>query len=232
MKSRFMLALFLVSAVAAMAGELQTFRLMRSPKVGQENRLRIKAEIDLLGTTATFTALVIEKVVAIDATGNYTIESRQTEASTHYGTQETKVPDSGARSAVYKPSGELLEVKSGNANGVESRLARMGGIVVPDKELKVGESWSHDYSASVSPAVVAGKSDYKLVKTEKLDGRTVAMVEMTYKELSGASPAAANGKVWIDIETGDVVRLESDWKNAPFMGPDVPLNAKVTLVKA
>lgn len=231
MKIQLPIAIFLAAAVSFAAGN-QGLRLMRTPKVGQETRLRLKAEIDLLGTSALFTALVIEKVTAVDAQGNYTIESRQTEAKTLYGTQETKVADSGARSATYRPTGEIKEIKVGSPGGVDVRLARLGGFVVPDRELKVGESWSHIYPADSSSALVGGKADYKLAKTEKIDHRTVAIVEMTYKESSGAAPAEANGKAWIELETGEVVRLESDWKNAPFMGPDVPLNAKVTLVKA
>jgi len=224
-------AVFLAAAVNIASGT-QGIRLMRNPKVGQETRLRLKAEIDLLGTSALFTALVIERVTAVDAQGNYTIESRQTEATTLYGSQETKVADSGARSATYRPTGEIKEIKVGSPTGVDVRLARLGGFVVPDRDLKVGETWSHVYPADSASAKVGGKADYKLAKTDKLDDRPVAIVEMSYKESSGAAPAEANGKAWIDLETGEVVRLESEWKNAPFMGPDVPLNAKVTLVKA
>jgi len=230
MKLRFILAFVLASALVLAVGD-QGYRLIRSPRVGQENRLRLTAEIDLLGTSATFSAVVIEKVTAVDASGNYTIESRQTEATTSYGGKESKVADTGTRSAIYLPTGELKEIKVGGQNTADIRLARLGGFVAPDRELKPGESWSHTYTTS-GEGGVGGKADYKLVKTEILESRAAAIVEMKYAETSGASPASAVGKAWIDIGTGEILRLESTWKNAPLMGPDVPLNAKLTLVKA
>lgn len=230
MKIRYSLAVVLASAVAFSVTS-QGYRLVRIPKVGQESRLRLTAEIDLLGSSATFTAIVIEKVIAVDAAGNYTIESRQTEAKTAYGGKELKVADTGTRSAVYLPTGELKEIMVRGQNTADVRLARLGGFVAPDRELKPGESWSHTY-ATAGEGGIAGKADYKLLKTEILDGRAAAIVEMKYLESSGASPASALGKAWIDVGNGEILRLESEWRNAPLMDQNVPLNAKVTLVKA
>lgn len=230
MKTPLSLAVVAIAAIGwTVAG--QGVKLVRLPKVGQENRLSLRAEIDLLGSSAVFTAIVVEKVTEVDSLGNYTIESRQTEAVTRLGDRETKVAETGVRSATYRPTGEIKEIKQVSPQGADVRLARLGGLVVPDRELKPGESWSHDYPALPESGNIAGKANYKYLKTETLDGKAAAVIEVKYKESSGASPAEANGKAWIEIPTGEMLKLESEWKNAPLMGPTVPLNAKVTLTR-
>lgn len=222
--------LFLGMAVAGLLVS-QGYRLERQPKVGEESRLRVSAQIDMQGSTAFFSSLQVEKVTAVEANGDYTVESRQTDARITFGGQTTAIPEAAPMAAVYRASGELATIKADIIAASEVRVSRMNGFVSPGREVKVGDSWSHDYKPSPQNGQIGGKSEFKLESKENQGERPALVVKFNYKESSGDRPASSNGKMWIDAERGILLRLESDWANAPMPGSPAPMNAKITILR-
>lgn len=210
----------------------QGFKLARSPKLGQEIKYRVLAEFDAGGTPVTMSGLLTEKVVALDINGNYTVESRQTEVKARMGTQEQTVEDSPPETAVYSARGEVVEIKGANSAGLKGRLSRLNAVVVPDREIKVGDSWSHTFHGNPMTAGIGGKSDYKAEALEKVGERNALIVQIKFKESSGSLKSESTGKAWIDVETGELLKLQSQWKKVPFLSSEQPIDFKVTLTRA
>jgi hypothetical protein len=107
----------------------------------------------------------------------------------------------------------------------------MNAFIAPDKEVKVGDSWSHVFPPAPFSGGIGGKVEYKALSTEKVGLKTTLLVQFSFKESANSTPAESIGKAWIDVENGELVKLESDWKNAPMMSADAPLNAKILLTR-
>lgn len=229
MKRVFFIVVYMAAFVAAF-GLQQGYVLSRAPKVGQESRYRLHVEIDLNGIPATISALVVEKVLSV-SDGKYVIESVQKQGKAKHGDLEQSLPDSQADSAVYLVSGEPAEIKSGNEDGLRGRLARMSAFVVPDKPVKAGDSWSHSFSGSVLSGGIGAKAEYKAEAVAPMGAKQALVVQFHFKETSGSKPAEAKGKVWVDVDTGERLKIEGDWKNAPMLGAGTTLDAKVSLVR-
>jgi hypothetical protein len=223
-------ALLLILAAAALAMG-QGYKLARTPKLGDELKYRLYAEFELVGTTATMAALITEKVVALDINGNFTVESRQTEGKQKIGAQEQAMRDTSGEMAVYTARGEVVEIKSSDKAGLKGRLSRLNSIVAPDREIKVGDSWSHTYLGSPMSGGVGGKATYKALNLEKVGERDALVVQFEYKETTGALKAESTGKAWVDVATGELLKLDAQWKNVPYMS-GVPVDLKVTLNRA
>lgn len=218
-----------VAASLALAAAPQKMQLARPAKVGDVSKLRLTAEIDLAGTPVVITALVVETVSKVEPNGDYTIESKQTEGRAKYGLNDGAMPDSPARSASYRASGELIDIPSADAQGIDVRVARMNSFVAPADEVKNGQTWTHSYPPSPRSNNVAGIAEYTFTGTEKEGVRTLAVVKFSYRETSGEKPAKSSGKMWIDTSTGALVKLEAEWIDAPFANSPAPMNAKIRL---
>ena len=219
------------AALALGAGVGQGYKLARTPKLGQELKYRLNAEFELVGTSGSMTALIIEKVVALDINGNFTVESRQTEGKQKIGAQEQPMRDTAGEMAVYTARGEVVEIKGTDAGGLKGRLSRLNSIVAPEREVKAGDSWSHTYLGSPMTGGIGGKATFKATLLEKLAEKTALVVQFDYKETTGAMKAESTGKAWIDVETGELLKLDAQWKNVPYM-KGVPVDLKLTLSRA
>jgi len=222
--------LLLVLATAALALG-QGYKLARTPKLGEELKYRLNAEFELVGTTASMTALITEKVVALDINGNFTVESRQTDGKQKVGAQEQAMRDTSGELAVYTSRGEVVEIKSSDKGGLKGRLSRLNSIVIPEREIKVGDSWSHTYLGSPMTGGIGGKATYKALNLEKIGEKNALVVQFEYKETTGALKAESSGKAWVDVLTGELLKLDAQWKNVPYMA-GVPVDLKVTLNRA
>jgi hypothetical protein len=205
--------------------------LERRTKAGETSKLRVSAEIDMFGEKVSYSVLQTEKVLSVEADGSYTVETRQSEAIIRYGANATPSPDSPARTAVYRANGELVRVVGPTPDPTELRTARMSAFISPGREVKSGESWTHESPGTPQNGGISGRSEYRSEGPQKGGDSKVHVVAFKFKELSGETPASSEGKFWIDSETGNLVRMECQWTNAPMTGAPRPMNAKVTIVR-
>lgn len=221
-----MAAALAVSAVAMAAQE--AINLKRTPKDGEASVYRLKADIDLAGTQATFTAKISEKVTKVEG-DNYTVETAITEGKALFGGQEMPMEDQPATSATYKTTGEIVSMSETDPGAM--RMANLQSFRYPTGPVKVGDTWNTEVAASDKTGGVGMKAEFKVDGMEKVGAWETARIKFTVKETSGAEPASSEGTAWIAVTDGSLVKYEGSWANAPFPGAPGPINAKVTITR-
>ncbi len=223
--------LLAAAAIAALAVAAQdAVKLVRSAKVGDTRTYKIDAEMQVMGTAAKFSAKSIEKVEKVDQDGSITIEESTTEAKVMFGDQQMEVPSSAAR-IKSKPNGELIELSGAEVDETAYRRAALTLVVFPSDAIKPGHKWSVESKASPVNGNTAGKGDYEFVAVEKVGEEDAAVINFSYVETSGPTPASASGKLWVSVKDGSLVKLDAEYKQAPL--PQIgPTDMKVSVKRA
>jgi len=214
-------------AVTAVAGLQDTYTLKRKPAVGETSKYRIKAEIDISGQTAVFTALSQEKIIAVGAEGGYTQETSQLEGKVSIAGQEIEVPDQGASTTVFGPSGDIVEIRGTNVTPSAYRMGTLNNFFEPKAPIKVGDTWTHEIKEDTSKGILAATAEFKLLAVEQVDGADALKIEGKVKEKTGG--AAAEYTIWLKKDSAQMVRLDGKWINAPLEGAPGPVNATITI---
>lgn len=228
---RITIALALAASVVAVAAGLQSVTLKRTAKVGDVAKYKAKADVDFQGMSIAVTFVTTDKVTKVADNGDITTETTQAEMKIKMGDQEMDPPtdNSTPQVATSKASGEIVELKGENVDANAYRMAAMSGFQYPDKALNVGDSWEVKLSKNEKLGTVAALAKYKLEKLEKVGDWDTAVITMDYKETEGSDPASATGKIWVNVKDGSLVKVDGEWKNAPFPGAPAPINAKVSI---
>ncbi len=231
-------ALVAVAAVgmaqaAATTGQAPaTYSMKRVPKVDDVLKMRMTGEVSVAGQQVSITTLITEKVTKIDANGDYTIESSQTEGKIKFGGQEMAMPSQPASTTKYNANGDVLEIKGDKPTEAnEYRLANLSNIHTPDAPVAEGGTWTYTAKADSKTGAVAYTATYKIIGTEKIGSHDSVKLTATIKEAEGAEPASSENTVWLDPQTYDAVKVESNWTNAPIPGAPGPVSGKITLIR-
>ena len=75
-------------AVAAIAIAQDGFKLRRIAKEGEEISMSLRADVEVMGMSAIFTAKIKDKVTKVEANGDYSVESTQSEGKIKIDAQE------------------------------------------------------------------------------------------------------------------------------------------------
>ncbi len=223
---------FVVAALSVVALAVQDgINLKRTAKVGDAAKYRLKADVDLSGIEATFTVLVSEKVSKVEPDGNYVVESTQSEGKISAGGQEMDAP-TATQTFTYKATGEIVDIKAEEAGGDVYRTATLTTFVVTDKAVKVGDTWEIDYKKDAKTGVNLSKGTYKVEAEEKVGNYECYKIKYTTKELEGGDAApVCEATTWVNKKDGTLVKSEGTWKNMPFPGAPMPINAKFTMTR-
>lgn len=222
----------LVAAISMTAFAVQdAITLKRVAKVGDTAKYRLKADVDIQGTEATFTELVTEKITKVEGSGNYTVETSHSEGKIVFGGQEMPA-DPSTQTFTYKSNGELVEIKADNVDASHYRTANLTAVIMSDKAVKVGDEWTHEIKKDEKSGAVALKSTYKVEAAEKVGDFETFKVKFSTKESEGGDAAASSdGVAWINKKDGSLVKSEGSFKNVPFPGAPMPINAKFSLTR-
>jgi len=226
-------AIVLLSVSALAIAAVDGLSVKRQPKEGQTVKLRMKAELEIAGQSATFTGLAEEKVTKVDTDGSYTIEERQHSGKANIGGQEIDVPDTPANVVIYHPDGSVKEIKGDDqtASGAVYRMTNLGVIIDSGKSLSVGDSWTVDIKADTKTGAEAAKAEYKVLAEEKIGDIDSVKLKVSIKESAGSEPASSDGTYWISKLDGTVTKAEVKWLNAPFPGAPAPITATVVMTR-
>jgi hypothetical protein len=225
------LGLLAVAALSVVALAQDAIQLKRTVKAGEVTKYMIKADFNFGGTDASFSSVAIETVKKVDENGNFTIESKSSDAKVVVGGQENALPDNSSVTTTFKPTGEVLDVKADGANGPSGRIAAMQATYFPTKPIKVGDSWDVDVKPDTKLGSVGLKGTFKLEAAEKVGDFDTYRIKESVKEASGTTPWTNEGTVWISVKDGSLVKEVGNWKNAPLNPQGDPLDAKFTVLR-
>lgn len=219
-----------VAALSAVAfAAVDGISIARKVKEGDIARYKMSADIDFGGMDIKFSGLVEEKIAKVNPDGTYSLEQNQIEGKVNVAGQEQEMPTSGVNTTVYLPNGEVKEIVGEQGTEDAYRMANLSLIRDPGKELKVGDTWTHEFKANAKTGAVAAKAEYKVLGEEKVGTYETVKIKADVKETAGSEPASSNGTAWINKADGSLIKLEAKWVNAPFPGAPAPINAVVKL---
>jgi hypothetical protein len=169
------------------------------------------------------TTKVTVKKVAED--GSITFERETLKSTTTVdGEEMDEDPDAPDITTTFtlKPNGEMTAYKTSEEESdpamqeLESRLSQANAVVFTDKAVGVGDKWTWDFKANKDLGSPDGKAEYTLVGFEEIDGVKVAKVEYKYKEANTEKMIEGSGTSWIELASGDAIKSDSKFSNAPF----------------
>jgi hypothetical protein len=224
--NRFSGAFLGVAVLAAAAFAQDGFNLKRVPKVGDAFKYNLSVVLDVQGQEFNVTATVQEKITKVED-GKYTVESTQSDLKLNG--QDAPMEQTPSLST-YSSLGRLLDSKSDQGGEDADRIASLQSFEVPDRALKVGDTWEVVLKAKEAKNPVAFKGTYKVEAQEKVGKWDTLKISFTVEETEGSTPAKATGFAWFSISDQSMVKYEAQWENAPF--PSLPpVNAKVALLR-
>ena len=230
MKSTRIFGLTAFVAMCAMATAQGPVTLKLTPKVGDTFRYKLTAEMEVMGTTATVTGTVADKVTEVSPEGDYSVESSSTNMTGNFGGQEMPIPDSKSTSK-YKASGVLVDIQGEEVAGSSAadawRRANLSNFVYPTNAIKTGDTWTSSVTADSKTGAVASTTTYTVDSFEKIGSHDTVKIKFTSKETEGDAPATSDGFVWLDTKDGTQVKVQVAWTNVPMMGN--PISGKVSM---
>lgn len=206
------------------------YTLKRTPKVGDEFKFNLKADLTTASGPVNLTGVVVEKVVKVDADGTYSVEESQSGGKIKMKDYELDIPSTAPAKSRYKPNGEVIEFIS--EQGIpELRSATLDVFRQPDKPVKVGESWTWDSKGDAKLGTVNVRGIYTLVGEETIAGKACVKIRQVVSETEGSEPASKESTIWLEIATSTYVKLVSKWTNVPMSG-GTPISGTVSLTRA
>ncbi len=218
-------ALLMVGAAAMALAGLQGYKLKRTAKEGEVFKYKMSGELDVMGQSVGFSATMVNKTTKVEANGDYIVEGSQLDAKINIGGSEMDIPAGGATMTTFKPDGTVLDVKGEGVEAGGYRMANLMTMIVADKELKVGDTWTSETKGDAKKQTVDLKGTYTLDSVEA----EVAKVSFEIKETGGEAAASVKGVAWISTKDGNLVKTETAWKDVPVPGAPTPVSGKMTM---
>lgn len=177
--------------------------LLRTPK-GSTYSYEMSATTSMASMSAKMTMLMDMKVLSVDTKGLRTFENKAHSGRFVQGENSVEMPDSITQS-VIKSNGALVSSKPASMAPSQSRARRMMQIVVSEKPLSIGASWSWNDPASELNGQVPAKGIGTLKSASKIDGLDCAHVIITITETAGDKPMQSKMEAWISLADGMLV---------------------------
>jgi len=213
-------------ALAATAVQDAALVLKRVAKVGDSATYKLNVNAEFSGTALVVTAVTTDKVVKVEDNGNIHVETKQSDMKIKMGEDEMDAPSQEATLYVYKPSGEVIELKGEGVDGSYYRMANISVFKYPTEALKVGAKWSHEFKTDSKTGAAAAKADYEVLGFEKVGSWDTVKVKHSFKETEGSDPATSEGTVWINVKDGTMVKVDAKQTKVPI--PQMaPMDMKV-----
>jgi len=214
-------------AVAAVAIQ-DAVKVEWKPVVGSKSKIKldVSAQFDMGGQKSDMLFGMIQTYEIKSVEGDkVTLETKSSNMTLSVGGQDMSamMGDMNFNSTIVQSkSGEVISVKTdAPSNEGQARLENAYMFIYPNKEMKVGDTWSHKVKGDSAKGTVNGEYAFKLEGTETIDKWKTNKVSYTYKELSGDAPVNASGTVWISADDGNPIKGEYKMKNVVF-DPSMP----------
>ncbi len=217
--------LCLLAAIAS----AQAPALKRAPKVGDTATYKLTMVFTLFADEATYTAKLTEKVADVQPAGTYTVERTQTEYKVLVAGEEGKIQTEKIpkQSVTYTSLGDVVEIKGDLVTDSAYRIANLSAIRLSGEAPAMGATWTRDLKEDQKSGVRAAKALYKIDGEEKIGETDCWVASFDYLEADSNAPARSVGHVWLKKTDSTMMKLVSEWTNAPIPGAPQPLPAKV-----
>lgn len=230
-----LLSLLALSLPAASLARDETYSLVRKVAVGDTAKNAMTVAMEVQGQKVELCAMVLEKVLAVEKDGSYQLESKETELKFKMGGQEYPgdEEDGEGRKTTYDIFGTPMAVKgTAEDEAPESvRLEFLTAFIAPKDAKKIGDKWSMTTEPDKKFGVGPVKSDFELVKLDKVGDKECVLIKSTTEETSGTKPAKAEKSYWLDVKTFDLIKMEADITSAPLPGMPDPIDLKFSLLR-
>lgn len=231
-------AFLLMTVAPSVVGSLKQDKVLLrfKPEAGQSAKLKgtSKIKFDAGGEMVTIQdeGTYSNEVLSVEE-GKFVLKSQTLSSkSTINGEELPPSEDEGFTKTTYGSTGVVLNIEHDPAIEdemqliLENTLTIAGAIVFSEKEVGVGDTWSHDYESNTSLKTNAASAKFTLVGLEEIDGVAVAKITVEWAEKSGSPAVKVVSTHWIEIASGDSIKSEMKVTGAKF---DFGLGAPVVL---
>lgn len=229
--------LFLTAAVAAIStqGAQDSASIHWRPKAGDSTTVSIEVSTSVQGMKIDVTLRSTSKV--LEATGE-SVKLEATEQLVDLKLNGESMagqmpPSSSKKTYTMRLDGEIVSYTTEGEGMDNPRLEEAFGFIYPNREVKVGETWTRSRAADKEKGTVASKTSFTFLGWENLEGAPAQKVKVSFAETEGSTPMTFEATVWLAPDKGDMLRMEGMVRNVQFDPSMPPADAtiKVTRVK-
>lgn len=161
-------------------------------------------------------SIVDETITEVAPDGSYTVAVTQGKTNVSWAFEELPTPDDSIKSTYRcNARGEIMGVEADpNYTEWAARSHNLETVISPDKPVKPGDVWTHDFESNSTTGSVAAHGVYKLLGIT--GGK--ATIEIKVNETEGLSPAACSGEVVVNLSTFMPTSLSFKLKDAALPG--------------
>ncbi len=216
----------LVTALSVCAAGRDPVTLVWKPKVGDVYKYTQKLNGKGGIGEFVFTMDVSSTIKAINPDQSVVTEDKTTNGDGTFNGNPVpsgSVPDETV-TTTSGADGHLISQKS-DPPTPSTRANVFSQFLYPSTPKNVGDTWQHIGKADKA----AGTNDYEINYTykgqETQDGFTANRIDITFKETSVDQPITGDGTLWLDKDTGSLVKLSVKMKNVD--SPAGPIDVEV-----
>lgn len=229
--------LFLTAALAAISiqGAQDSARIQWKPKAGDTATLSMQVATSMQGMNVEVRLRTTSKVLEVTSE---TVKLEATEQMVDLklngeSMMDQMPPDASKKTYTMRLDGELVSYTTDGQGMDNPRFEEAFVFTYPNREVKVGETWTRSRAADKEKGTVASKTTFTFLGSENLDGAPSHKVKVTFAETEGQTPMTFEATVWLSPANGDMLKMDGILRNVQFEPTMPPADAtiKVTRVK-
>jgi len=216
MNRRFLLSTScLIAAMSVYATGSDPVTIAWKPKEGAVYKFTVKFMANVAGQDFAFTSDNAETIKSVKPDHTVVLEDKATNIVVMVAGNKVDspgTPDSQTDTVTESGDGHVLDRKSDAAQKMP-RLDSLSQFIYPSKPVNVGDTWTLLGKGDKAAGTVDYEVDYTYRGTDTQDGISSYKIDVAMKETAGANPMTGAGTVWIDTDTGELVKISAKIKN-------------------
>jgi hypothetical protein len=207
-------------ALASYASFRDPVTIAWKPKVGDSFAYKYKSTIASADIQSG--ADLKETIKAIGSDGNVIVEDKTNHLTMIMGGNDMSnspgIPTEITETLTEAPNGHVLKRQTDFAQGDMPRVNALSQFIYPDHAVNQGDTWTYKGTADKTSGANDFEEDFTYQGKETLHNIDCNKVGVTVKETNTASAITGSGTVWLDAQTGAMVKLSVKLKNVDVPG--------------
>jgi hypothetical protein len=192
--------------------------IKRTPIKGQKLVFQSRGNVEVGGQSATVTSRETKIITDVKPDGTFTTESTESDLTVN---ETPAVAPAEVTTAVYRTSGELISITTGNGIEGRSRTTAITQIYFPTKPMSPGDTWIYSSKKDETLGIVPFTATFKYVGLENVGAFRTWKITEDVLESEGTTPASVHIVAYLDVTDGSVVQATSELNNLPAPGGGV-----------